>query len=104
MNGASSYSMWWVILHEQWWLHYGHRDYLEAQREKLTAILKKLASEAGENGEERIAEAGFLEWSTSENKPAIHAGLQALMLMTFESGERLSKTLGDPTLSDLCAK
>jgi alpha-L-rhamnosidase len=104
MNGACSYSMWWVILQEDWWLHYGRRDYLEGQRTKLTAILKRLASNVGENGEECIPDERFLDWSTSENNVAIHAGLQALMLMTFESGERLSQALGDTTLATLCAR
>jgi alpha-L-rhamnosidase len=28
MNGISSYSMWWVLIHEDMWLHYGDRAYL----------------------------------------------------------------------------
>jgi hypothetical protein len=30
MNGISSYSMWWVLIHEDLWLHQGDRDYLRA--------------------------------------------------------------------------
>ena len=38
----------------------------------------------------------FLDWPSSENKPAIHAGLQSLMILTLEAGGELCGVLGDP--------
>jgi alpha-L-rhamnosidase len=35
MNGISSYSMWWVLIQEEWWLHHGNREYLAAQKSYL---------------------------------------------------------------------
>jgi alpha-L-rhamnosidase len=32
MNGISSYSMWWVRIQEELWMHAGNRDYLQAQQ------------------------------------------------------------------------
>jgi hypothetical protein len=43
-----------------------------------------------------------LDWPSSDNKEAIHAGLQAMMLMTMESGARLCTTLGDAETAKLC--
>ena len=37
MNGISSYSMWWIIIQEDWWLHHGNREYLVAQQDYLTS-------------------------------------------------------------------
>jgi len=35
MNGISSYSMWWVLIHEDMWRHHGDRNYLESQKPYL---------------------------------------------------------------------
>lgn len=106
MNGISSYSMWWVIIHEDWWLHHGNRAYLEAQKDYLRKLLRHLATFAGEDGSETLDGMRFLDWPTFENKQAVHEGLQAMLLMTMDSGARLSKWLGDvetATLSDQAA-
>lgn len=103
MNGISSYSMWWVLIHEDLWLHQGDRDYLEAQRPYLTALLNRLADLVGPDGQERIDGMRFLDWPSSSNAPGVTAGLQALLVMTLESGARLMTTLGDSTTAKSCA-
>jgi hypothetical protein len=102
MNGISSYSMWWVLIQEDWWLHHGNRDYLEAQKPYLAALAKRLAGFVGDDGQEKLDGHRFLDWPTSENKPAVHAGLQALLLMTLQSSERLLTTLGDGETAEVC--
>jgi hypothetical protein len=103
MNGISSYSMWWVLIHEQWWLHYGERDYLEKQKPYLQVLLKKLAGLIGDDGRERIDGMRFLDWPSSPNQQGVTAGLQALLVMTLESGDRLMTQLGDKDTARLCA-
>jgi alpha-L-rhamnosidase len=102
MNGISSYSMWWVIIHEDWWRHHGDRAYLEAQRDYLQKLLRHLAKFVGDDGAEKLDGMRFLDWPTFENKQAVHEGLQAMMLMTMESGARLSKLLGDADTAKVC--
>ena len=104
MNGISSYSMWWVLIHEDLWLHHGDRDYLEAQKPYLTALLKRLAKLIGPDGKERIDGMRFLDWPSSPNQQGVTAGLQALLVMTLESGARLMTTLGDADTAKLCAE
>ena len=103
MNGISSYSMWWVLIHEQWWLHTGNRAYLDAQRPYLTALCKKLAGLIGEDGREHIDGMRFLDWPSSPNKQGVTAGLQGLLVMTLESGARMLTTLGEAETAKLCA-
>lgn len=103
MNGISAYSMWWVLIHEQHWLHHGDRAYLEQQHTYLRALLEKLAAAIAPDGREQLDGWRFLDWPTSENQPAIHAGLQALLALTLDAGERLSRVLDDPVTADLCA-
>lgn len=102
MNGISSYSMWWVLIHEQWWLHHGDRSYLAAQQDCLRALLTRLAGLVGPDGHERIERSRFLDWPSSANPQGVTAGLQALLAMTLESGARLMRELGDAETAQLC--
>jgi len=103
MNGISSYSMWWVLIHEDLWLHHGDRAYLEAQRSYLTALLERLADLVGIDGREHIDGTRFLDWPSSANPQGVTAGLQALLVMTLESGARLMTILGDANTAQRCS-
>ncbi len=102
MNGISSYSMWWVLIHEQWWLHHGNRPYLAAQQAYLRPLLTKLAGLIDPDGRERIDGMRFLDWPSSPNQQGVTAGLQGLLVLTLESGARLMSVLGDADVARLC--
>jgi alpha-L-rhamnosidase len=102
MNGISSYSMWWVVIHEDWYLHHGKIEYLREQQKYLTALLRRLATYVDEDGREKLDGNRFLDWPTSTSKLAVHEGLQAMLFMTLSSGSRLAEILGDDELSKLC--
>jgi alpha-L-rhamnosidase len=104
MNGISSYSMWWVLIHEELWLHYGDRKYLEAQRDYLKPLLKRLANLIGPDGKEHIDGMRFLDWPSSPNSQGVTAGLQALLVMTLESGARLMTALEELETAQLCTE
>jgi hypothetical protein len=103
MNGISSYSMWWVLIHEQHWLHHDDRAYLAQQAPYLRTLLAKLAALVGPDGREQLDGWRFLDWPNSDNPAAVSAGLQALLVTTLDAGERLSRELGDRATADLCA-
>jgi hypothetical protein len=100
MNGISSYSMWWILIHHQWYTYNGNLDYLKANQEYIFNLLAVLQSKIGENGKEELDGNRFLDWPTSPNKEAIHAGLQSMMLMTFHAGAEIADIL---SRSDLAA-
>lgn len=102
MNGLSSYSMWWILIHKDWYKYQGNLDYLKEQKEYLFALLKLLSTKIDDSGKEILEGGRFLDWPSSENKPAIHAGLQSLMVLTFQAGTELSETLGDQHMVELC--
>ena len=102
MNGISSYSMWWILIHEEWYQHHGNLDYLKEQKPYLTALLKRLSTYVGPDGREKLDGMRFLDWPTYENKTAVHEGLQAMMTLTMESGARLCEILGDKETAKLC--
>ena len=102
MNGISSYSMWWVLIHDELWMHRGDREYLEQQRPYLTKLLKRLAALVGEDGRERIDGLRFLDWPSSPNQEGVTAGLQGLLVMTLDAGARLMDVLGDERVAGIC--
>jgi len=102
MNGISSYSMWWILIHEEWYMHHGNLDYLKQQKTYLTALLKRLATFVDAGGKETLDGMRFLDWPTASDKVAVHEGLQAMLTLTMESGARLSTILGDAETAALC--
>ena len=102
MNGISSYSMWWILIHEEWYLHHGNLDYLKQQQTYLTALLKRLSTYVDAGGREALDGMRFIDWPTYDNKAAVHEGLQAMMTLTMESGARLCAILHDDETARLC--
>ena len=102
MNGISSYSMWWVIIHDDLWMHHGDRAYLAAQQPYLGQLLERLAGLVGPDGRERIDGMRFLDWPSSPNQQGVTAGLQGLLVTTLDRGARLMDVLGDDRRADLC--
>ncbi len=102
MNGISAYSMWWIIIHEDWYKMHGDLNYLTEQKAYLQKLLPHLATFIGDDGKERINGMRFLDWPTFKDKKAVHEGLQAMMVMTMASGARLMDLLDDPVTAKLC--
>ncbi len=102
MNGISSYSMWWINIHEDWYRQNGDLAYLKQQQAYLTELLKRLTTYVGEDGKEKLDGMRFLDWPTFEDPVAVHEGLQAMMTKTMASGARLCDILGDAETAALC--
>jgi hypothetical protein len=102
MNGISSYSMWWIMIHEEWYRHHGDLAYLKAQQPYMTALLKRLSGFVDDEGRETLDGMRFLDWPTFENKTAVHEGLQAMMHLTMQGGARVMTILGDAATAELC--
>ena len=103
MNGMVSYSMWWILIQRDWYMHTGNLKYLQQQKAYLVKLLDQYAVQVDANGSEKLDGAGrFLDWPSSENKPAIHAGLQAMLVMTLNAGAELCKILKDPAIAKKC--
>ncbi len=102
MNGMSSYSLWWVISHKDFYLYNGDLDYLKEQQSYLTDLIKQIISKIDKKGRENLDGGRFLDWPTSEDEDVIHSGLQALSLMTMQAGKEIAEWLNDAELNKLC--
>lgn len=103
MNGISSYSMWWVIIHKDWYNYHGNLAYLKEQRSYLVSLLQHLMTKVTDN-KEQLDGNRFLDWPSSENKEAVHAGLQAMMIMSLNAGAELCDILGEKAVAQQCRK
>ena len=104
MNGISSYSMWWILIHKNWYDYHGDLVYLKKQEHYMIGLLDQLSTFIDEDNKEILNGGRFLDWPTSEKPEAVHAGLQAMMVMTFEAGANIMKVLGREDLMTKYAK
>ena len=102
MNGISSYSIWWLLIHRDWYYYQGNLSYLKEQQPYMTGLLRHLIGKTDKDGRELLDGNRFLDWPSSENKPAINAGLQALMIQAFQAGYELCTILGENDLAGEC--
>ena len=102
INGISSYSLWWILLHDKWHQYTGDISYLKEQKEYLFPLLRQIIDHIDQNGHEQLGGTRFLDWPSNANTMAVNAGLQALCAMTLNSGERLCHILGEEPLAKEC--
>src|SRR5690606_8124794 len=95
MSGISTYSMWWIILHHDWYMHHGDVAYLQEQQPYLSALVKQIVSKIGSDGKEMMDGNRFLDWPSSEDPAAIHAGLQAMTIWSLSTAAKLAVILND---------
>ena len=104
MNGISSYSIWWLLIHKDWYLYQGNLDYLKEQKEYMTTLFNHLITKIDDKGKEMLDGTRFLDWPSSPNVQGVDAGLQALMVMAMDAGQEMALAMGDKELADRCAK
>jgi hypothetical protein len=102
MNGISSYSMWWLMGHYDWYKYHGDLNYLKEQKSYIKALLSHLCTMVDEKGNEHLNGNRFLDWPSSPYPKAVDAGYHALLKITLERGAELSIALGDDTTASLC--
>ncbi len=102
MNGISSYSLWWVIVHRDWYLRYGRLDYLQEQRMYLLGLIEVLLRHIDDRGKETLPAMRFLDWPTSQDPVAVHAGLQALLTLGLSAAATLCDALREHTFAGRC--
>ncbi len=104
MHTISSYSMWWVLIQQSWYQHHGDLAYLRLQKPYLTGLLLQLMNHIGPDNAETLPGPvmRFLDWPSSGNEKAIHAGLHSLLILSLQAGDELCGVLNDPEMQMKC--
>lgn len=104
MNGITAYSIWWLLIHYEWYMHTADVEYLSEQHEYMKALLTELSKYVGEDGQENLPGRRFLDWPNDADETAKHAGLQGLLKLAFDAGAFLMAELEDEETTKLCAE
>jgi hypothetical protein len=60
MNNMSAYSLWYLIIHREWYMHHGDLEFLNKHRDYIVSLIDLIASKIGEDGNETFG-AKFLD-------------------------------------------
>lgn len=102
MNGFPAYSMWWIIIQHDWFIHTGDLAYLKTQREYLKGLYRQLSKGIDENGKDNTPEVRFVDWPSFQNQPVVDAGLQALHAMATQKLQEIFTVLEEEELVRQC--
>lgn len=101
MNSFPSYSMWWILIHHDWYKHNGDIDYLSEQKDYLIELLSLLVGHIAEDGSHSTP-SPFLDWPSSPNEKGVEAGIHALFILTMAAGAKLCSLLGESETAEQC--
>lgn len=102
MNGMSSYSFWYLIIHHDWYMQNADRDYLEKHREYIVGLIDLITSKIDENGVETLGRFRFLDWPSSPNREGVEAGYRALLVWALKDAQQLCEILGEKEAQAQC--
>ncbi len=102
MNTIATYSMWWILIHDDWYRAFGDRAYLEEQHTYLCELLTRLSGYVDERGAETLPGRRFLDWPNDADPIAVHAGLQGCLKLALDRGAYLLRELGEEDIAALC--
>jgi hypothetical protein len=104
MNGISSYSLWWIIIHYDWFMANGDIDYLRKQEEYLQRLTDNLINYIDDKNGEVLDGNRFLDWPTKGDDKAVHAGLNSLFTIALNKAAKIGDYLGNKKLKEKCLK
>lgn len=103
MTTFPTYSIWWILVHHDWYMHNGDRNYLFTQRTYMTELLRLLADCVRPDGKSDIPNP-FLDWPSSTNPKGVDAGVHALFIWCMDIGVKLCIAMGEQETAELCRK
>ena len=102
MNGISSYNLWWLLCHYDWYMGTGNYAYLAEQKEYMNELLLRYCEYVSESGCETLPEGRFFDWPTNDREDAKHCGLQGLLRLALLRGGEIMRILGEAETAAVC--
>lgn len=110
LNGISSYSLWYLIIHHDWYMRGADKDFLESHKDYIMGLIDKIDPLVDEDGTEHLEEntksqlKRFLDWPSSTNEKGRETGYRALLTWAMRDAEVLCRVLNDKVHADKCEK
>ena len=95
MNGMSSYSMWYLIIHHDWYMQNGDLAFLQQHRDYIVGLIDLIDSRIAADGTETLSPFRFLDWPSTPNKEGVEAGYRALLAWALRDAQKLCEVLGE---------
>lgn len=105
-NHMITYSMWWLLITWDWYLHNGKTNFIMEHREYIEKLLEQFTELVLEDGQDLLGEypmGYFLDWPTSDLKEA-RAGVRALFAMALKAGAGLCDLFDNQKLEEKCIR
>lgn len=96
ISGIPMYSMWWVIILDEYYRRTGDVEYVCKQREYVEKLSETIEKYIGEDGSTRF-ETNLVDWPTHETKDEA-AGVHAVSLLFVSAAERVLDAAGGNSL------
>jgi hypothetical protein len=84
MNGMSNYSLWWIVIQHDWYMHHGDLNFLKTQKDYLTGLVRQILAKVKEDGSADLSGFPFLDWPASPNAAGVKAGTHALIVRVLQ--------------------
>lgn len=102
LNGMSAYSMWYLIIQYDWYMHNGNMAFLQKHKNYILGLIDLINSHVHEDGTEDLSSSRFLDWPSSPNEKGVESGYRALLCWAMNDGNKLCQLLGDPARAQTC--
>ena len=94
-NGMSAYSMWYLIMQYDWYMHFGNIDFLRKHGDYIKGLVDLIDTKVDAEGNDELGGGRFLDWPSSPNEKGVHSGYRALIVWAMNAAAKLCRILGD---------
>lgn len=102
LNGMSSYSMWYLIIMKEWYMHQGDMAFLRENGDYMAELVRLFDWAVDADGNVDIPGLHFLDWPSSPNKAGVEVGYRALLRWALHDAAFLCRELGQKDTEKLC--
>ncbi|MCD7901963.1 MAG: alpha-L-rhamnosidase [Bacteroides sp.] len=96
MNNMTPYSLWYLIINYEWYMHNGDLAFLQKHKEYILGLIDLISPQIDEEGKEHFTTSYFLDWPSSWNEEGVEAGYRALVVWAMQDAEKMCRILGEP--------
>ena len=93
MNKTATYSMWWIIIHYDYFMHWGDFEYLAEQEQYLVPLCKHIIEWAEEDfAASQYEMTGFVDWSSKYTESEME-GRKAISCLALDCAKKMFEYL-----------
>ena len=101
MNGIPTYSLWWIIIHYDWYMHWGNIEYLREQLSYMFGLTDLLINWINNGFYGTNTNNLFVDWS-SKNRNGEIEGVKSIACIALKYLKKLFQTFEKTTYADKC--